>query len=71
MLPGDETNHDILVTNKSEENYECTTVSGMQSSCNVIIFKNDSETGEVNKDQTAYFEMDTAAAITVEGNTSR
>ena len=52
MLPGDETNHDI--TNKSEENYECTTVSGIQSSYNVIIFKNDSETGEVNKDQTAY-----------------
>ena len=54
MLPDDEMNHDILVTNKSEENYECTAVSGIQSSYNVIVFKNDLETGEVNKDQTAY-----------------
>lgn len=54
MMPGDGENHDVLVTNKSEENYECTTLSGIQSCYNIIVFSNPSETGELNKDQTAY-----------------
>ena len=31
ILEGDENNHNILVTNKEEENYECTLVTGIQS----------------------------------------
>jgi hypothetical protein len=69
MFDRDDKNHDILATNKLEENYECTTVSGIKSCYNVIAFKNDaenkdvppkkskfvqSETGDVNTDQTAY-----------------
>lgn len=54
MYDGDDENHNFLVTNKAEENYECTTVSGIQSSYNVIVFKNAAETGDVKTDQTAY-----------------
>jgi hypothetical protein len=54
MFDRDDENHDILVTNKLEENYEFTTVSGIQSCYNVIVFKNVAETGDVNTDQTAY-----------------
>ena len=54
MLAGDYDDHNIPVTNKSEENYECTTVKSIQSSYNVIVFKNNLETGDPNKDQTAY-----------------
>ena len=54
MMPGDETNHNYLVTDKSSENYECTTVSGIQPTYNVIVFRNESEGGEVNTNQTVY-----------------
>ena len=54
MLPGDDTNQNFLVTDKSNENYECSIVSGIQSTYNVIVFRNESETGEINKNQTVY-----------------
>jgi hypothetical protein len=43
MLPGDESNHNYLVTDKSSENYECSVVNGIQSTYNIIVFRNESE----------------------------
>jgi hypothetical protein len=54
LLPGDETNHNYLVTDKLSENYECSVVAGIQSTYNVIVFRKESERGEVNTSQTVY-----------------
>ena len=54
MLPGDESNHNYLVTDKSCQDYECTLVSGIQATYNVIVFRNVHEGGEVNTNQTVY-----------------
>lgn len=54
MLPGDESNHNYLVTDKSRQNYECTVVNGIQSAYNAIVFKIENEGGEANTNQTAY-----------------
>ena len=54
MEEGDNENHDILVTDKEIQNYECTAVHGIQSCYNVIAFKNSNETGDIGTAQTIY-----------------
>jgi hypothetical protein len=54
MLPGDDQDHNYLVTDKTEENYNCSQVNGIQSSYTMTAFRNLDETGEVMTDQTAY-----------------
>ena len=53
-IAGDDNDYNILVTDKQMENYECSTVPGIQSRYNMIAFKNLHETGEVNTRQTVY-----------------
>jgi hypothetical protein len=45
VLPGDTTNCRMVITNKAEENYECSNVPGIQSCYNAIVFKNSLENG--------------------------
>ncbi len=54
MEVGDNENHDILVTDKETTNYECTALNGIQSSYNIIAFKNENESGEIGTTQTVY-----------------
>jgi hypothetical protein len=54
VLPGDTTNCRMVITNKAEENYECSNVPGIQSYYNAIVFKNSLENGAVNTNQTVY-----------------
>jgi hypothetical protein len=42
-LPSDANDSRILITNKSQENYECNNVPGIQSSYNAIVFKKPTE----------------------------
>jgi hypothetical protein len=53
-IAGDDNDHNILVTDKLKENYECSTVPGIQSSYNMIAFKNLLESGAINTRQTVY-----------------
>jgi hypothetical protein len=53
-VPTDADDSRILITNKSEENYECTNVPGIQSAYNAIVFNKPSETGAVGSEQTVY-----------------
>jgi hypothetical protein len=66
MGEGDSDNHDILVTDKETENYDCTGVHGIQSCCNIIAFRNEN----VHRKQHTS-EMDSVAAITAEGQPSQ
>lgn len=54
VLPGDTTNSRMVITNKAEENYECSNVPGIQSCYNAIVFKNLLADGAVNTNQTVY-----------------
>jgi hypothetical protein len=54
VLQGDTTNCRMVITNKAEENYECSNVPGIQSCYNAIVFKNSLENGAVNTNQTVY-----------------
>ena len=48
ILSEDDSDNKILITNKAEENYECSNVPGIQASYNAIAFNDPSESGEVN-----------------------
>ena len=50
-ISGDNTDSRIIITDKAMENYECTHVSGIQSSYNAVAFR---ETGEVGTKQSVY-----------------
>lgn len=53
-LPTDASDSRILVTNKTEENYECNNVPGIQSSYNAIVFKKTPGPGDISSEQTVY-----------------
>ena len=54
MEEGDYADHNILVTDKDTQNYESSSVQGIQSCYNMIAFRNTNESGEVNTPQTVY-----------------
>jgi hypothetical protein len=54
MEEGDGDNHDILVTDKETENYDCTGVHEIQSCYNMIAFRNENESGDIGTPQTVY-----------------
>ena len=54
MEEGDYDDHNILVTDKETQNYESSSVLGIQSCYNMIAFRNMHESGEVNTIQTVY-----------------
>ena len=51
MEEGDYDDHNILVTDKETQNYESSSVLGIQSCYNMIAFRNSHESGEVNTTQ--------------------
>ena len=53
-ITGDDTDSRIIVTDKTTENYECTHVSGIQSSYNAVALRDLSETGDVGTKETVY-----------------
>ena len=54
MEEGDYDDHNILVTDKETQNYESSSVLGIQSCYNMIAFRNTHESGGVNTTQTVY-----------------
>ena len=53
-IPSDNGDSRVLITNKTQENYDCNIVPGIQSAYNAIVFRNTIGTGEDTSDQNVY-----------------
>jgi hypothetical protein len=68
-LTGDDNNSKILITDKASQNYECSVVKGIQSCHCIIAFKDDTETGLVDTNQTIYLRSDFCSCNVCRGAT--